>query len=141
MGIVIGLLSLGLVLVCLFLGLLILVQLPKKEAGLGMAFGSGTVDTLLGAGGGNALTKLTKWSAGIFLALCVLLAWLYNSQAGTHARTRGVRDAAAQTSATSPAAAPSAPSPGMSSLIAPTNASTNVAPVLKVPTNPAAGAK
>ena len=35
---------------CLFLVLLVLVQLPKKEAGLGTAFGGGTTDALFGAG-------------------------------------------------------------------------------------------
>ena len=57
----------------LFLVLLVLVQLPKKEAGLGTAFGGGTTDALFGAGAGNVLTKLTKWNAGIFLFLCLFL--------------------------------------------------------------------
>ena len=58
---------------CLFLVLLVLVQLPKKEAGLGTAFGGGTTDALFGAGAGNVLTKLTKWCAILFLVLCLLL--------------------------------------------------------------------
>jgi len=58
---------------CLFLILLVLVQLPKKEAGLGTAFGGGTTDALFGAGAGNVLTKLTKWNAVLFLVLCLLL--------------------------------------------------------------------
>ena len=33
--------SVFLILDCLFLGLLILIQLPKKEAGVGVAFGGG----------------------------------------------------------------------------------------------------
>ena len=57
----------------LFLILLVLVQLPKKEAGLGTAFGGGATDALFGAGAGNVLTKLTKWNAIIFLFLCLLL--------------------------------------------------------------------
>ena len=47
-----------------------LVQLPKKDAGAGMAFGAGTADALFGAGSGNLLTKITGWAAGILLALC-----------------------------------------------------------------------
>jgi preprotein translocase subunit SecG len=58
---------------CLFLVLLVLVQLPKKEAGLGTAFGGGATDALFGAGAGNTLTNLTKWCAVLFLALCLLL--------------------------------------------------------------------
>ena len=57
----------------LFLILLVLVQLPKKEAGLGTAFGGGATDALFGAGAGNVLTKLTKWNAVIFLFLCLFL--------------------------------------------------------------------
>ena len=58
---------------CLFLVLLVLVQLPKKEAGLGTSFGGGTTDALFGSGAGNVLTKLTKWCAILFLSLCLLL--------------------------------------------------------------------
>ena len=58
---------------CLFLILLVLVQLPKKEAGLGTAFGGGTTDALFGAGAGTALSKLTKWNAILFLVLCLFL--------------------------------------------------------------------
>lgn len=76
MQLTITLLSLVLVLCCLFLGLLILIQLPKKEAGLGQAFGGAATEALFGAGSGNTLTKLTKYSAGLFVVLCVLLAWM-----------------------------------------------------------------
>ena len=58
---------------CLFLVLLVLVQLPKKEAGLGTSFGGGATDALFGSGAGNVLTKLTKWCAILFLVLCLLL--------------------------------------------------------------------
>jgi preprotein translocase subunit SecG len=72
----VGLLTVILVLDCLFLLLLILIQLPKKEAGLGQAFGSGATDALFGAGSGTALTKMTKYSAAIFFVLTFLLAIL-----------------------------------------------------------------
>ena len=67
------LLTAALVLDCLFLVLLVLVQLPKKEAGMGQAFGGAATDALFGAGSGNALTKLTKWGAGIFFVLAIAL--------------------------------------------------------------------
>ncbi len=76
MSLIIGLLSFILVLVCLALGLLILIQLPKKEAGMGAAFGADTTAALFGAGGGNALTNLTKWLASTFIVLCVLVSSL-----------------------------------------------------------------
>lgn len=73
MQLLITFLTVVLVINCLFLMLLVLIQLPKKEAGAGIAFGGGTTDALFGAGSGNALTKLTKYSAGIFLALALIL--------------------------------------------------------------------
>lgn len=65
---------------CLFLVLLVLVQLPKKEAGMGQAFGGAATDALLGAGSGNVLTKITRWAAGIFFGLAILLTVLGNVQ-------------------------------------------------------------
>ena len=53
--------------------LLVLMQLPKKEAGAGLAFGGGATDALFGAGSGNVLTKITKYAAVIFFALALLL--------------------------------------------------------------------
>ena len=69
-------LTIILFLTSLFLILLVLVQLPKKEAGLGTAFGGGTTDALFGAGAGNVLTQLTKYCTILFLVLCLVLAWM-----------------------------------------------------------------
>ncbi len=104
MQLAITLLSLVLVLCCLFLGLLILIQLPKKEAGLGQAFGGAATEALFGAGSGNTLTQLTKYSAGVFVVLCVLLAWMTSHLA--RSQNQGVLKAlSAQPAATtSPAA-------------------------------------
>ena len=76
MGLLIGFLTFILVMNCLLLILLVLIQLPKKEAGAGVAFGAGTTDALFGAGSGNVLTKVTKYSAGVFLGLALLLSVL-----------------------------------------------------------------
>jgi len=70
---VIGLVTVALVLDCLFLILLVLMQLPKKEAGAGLAFGGAATDALFGAGSGNFLTKATKYTAIGFFVLAVLL--------------------------------------------------------------------
>jgi preprotein translocase subunit SecG len=78
---IIGFLTVVLVLDSLFLILLVLVQLPKKEAGLGQAFGSSTTDALFGAGSGNALTKMTKYSTGIFFTLTFVIYLMYNHEA------------------------------------------------------------
>jgi protein translocase SecG subunit len=58
---------------CAVLMLLILVQLPKKDAGAGLAFGGGAADALFGAGSGNALTKITKWATVVFILLSIIL--------------------------------------------------------------------
>ena len=81
MNLFIGFLTVVLVLDCLFLILLILIQLPKKEAGAGIAFGGAATDALFGAGSGTALTKITKYCAGIFLGLALFLSIL-NSRVG-----------------------------------------------------------
>jgi|HubBroStandDraft_5_1064220.scaffolds.fasta_scaffold226290_2 preprotein translocase subunit SecG len=62
-----------LVVISCILALQILVQLPKKDAGAGLAFGGGTADALFGAGSGTALTKITKWVTVAFLFLAVVL--------------------------------------------------------------------
>lgn len=138
MGLAIGLLSFALVLVCLFLGLLILIQLPKKEAGgIGQAFGGGATDALFGTGSGNALTKATKYSAGAFVVLCVLVSWLTAVQ--SRSRQTNVKEvlsrqpAAATVPATpltpaTPAPAAPAPAPATTPAAAPTPSPAPVAP-------------
>ena len=79
MSFIVGILTFFLVINCIVLILLVLVQLPKKDAGAGMAFGGGTADALFGAGSGNALTKITKWATGIFLVLSLLIGHLETS--------------------------------------------------------------
>jgi preprotein translocase subunit SecG len=72
----IGTLTVILVLDCILLILLVLLQLPKKEAGAGLAFGGAATDALFGAGSGTVLTRITKWVAGAFFGLTLLLAIL-----------------------------------------------------------------
>ncbi len=73
---IIGLLTVVLVLNCVVLILLILIQLPKKEAGAGLAFGGAASDALFGAGSGTVLTKVTKYATGSFFALALILSVL-----------------------------------------------------------------
>jgi|SRR5439155_16978905 len=86
MGFLIGLFTLVMVLDCLILVFLVLIQLPKKDAGAGLAFGAGATDALFGAGSGTVLTKITKYAAGIFFALAIVLSVMqshYHRRAGT----------------------------------------------------------
>ena len=73
MSFIAGILTVLLVVNCVLLILLVLVQLPKKDAGAGIAFGGGAADALFGAGSGNVLTKITKWATGIFFAMALIL--------------------------------------------------------------------
>src|ERR1019366_5830402 len=74
-----GILTVLLVANCVLLILLVLVQLPKKDAGAGIAFGGGAADALFGAGSGNVLTKITKWATGIFFAMALILGLVQQS--------------------------------------------------------------
>jgi len=130
MSLLIGFLTFILVVNCLFLMLLVLVQLPKKEAGAGLAFGAGAVDTLIGAGSGNALTKLTKYAAGSFLGLAVLLAVL-NAQRH-QAPSRSLQEQLAKKGAMLPAAQPTK-APAAATI--PNNVTTPTATVVSTDSN------
>lgn len=82
MGFIIGLLTFVLVLDCLMLIFLVLLQLPKKEAGAGLAFGGTATDALFGAGSGNVLTKITKYAAATFFVLAIGLGALQRTYSG-----------------------------------------------------------
>ncbi len=125
MSFIVGILTFVLVVNCAALILLILVQLPKKDAGAGLAFGGGAADALFGAGSGNALTKITKWAAFVFMLLTVFLGSLeVKIHSGNQTLfEQGVeqqqqmqsspqlKPAAAQQAPSSPAAAPSSALP------------------------------
>jgi preprotein translocase subunit SecG len=76
MSFIAGILTFILVINCLVLILLILIQLPKKDAGAGLAFGGGAADALFGAGSGNVLTKVTKWATVLFFVMALGLGTL-----------------------------------------------------------------
>src|SRR5260221_3621519 len=73
MSFLIGVLTFFLVINCAVLILLVLVQLPKKDAGAGLAFGGGAADALFGAGSGNALTKITRYASTVFFVLALAI--------------------------------------------------------------------
>ncbi len=107
-----GLLTFAIIIICLMLIGLVLIQLPKKDAGAGLAFGSGAADALFGAGSGNALTGITKWVVVAFLLLALLLGYLQDSlhskgDASTFMKEVQQKQAAAP----APAAVTQAPAP------------------------------
>ena len=103
-----GLLTFVLVINCLMLIGLILIQLPKKDAGAGLAFGAGAADALFGAGSGNALTKITKWATVIFLVMCLLLGFMLDKQ-GSKGDANEFAKQLLQKQSQAPAAVPPAP--------------------------------
>lgn len=112
-----SLLSLMLFVDALILGLLILLQLPKKEAGLAAAFGAEQTAAIFGAGSGSALTKITKWAAAIFLFLCLLISVLtarYNRN-----KDRGLGSQLDKLGVSAPAVIPAA-APAITNLAVPT---------------------
>lgn len=142
-----------LILNCIVLTFLVLMQLPKKEAGAGLAFGAGATDALFGAGSGNFLTKATKYSAGIFFALAILLSVLQSAKArqpGSDFMKRVQQQQNAQSQIAAPPAAPAnsqpAPAtqqpmstPGTNPVALPPveKPSTTAIPSLSIPTNAA----
>ena len=114
---IIGILTVFLILDCLLLMLLVLVQLPKKEAGMGQAFGGAATDALFGAGSGNALTKMTKYATAVFFVLTLSLSILNASQA----RKKGSLEETLGKVKEAPAALPPGPVKGTDSSVIPTN--------------------
>jgi len=108
------LLTAVLVLDCIFLVMLVLIQLPKKDAGMGQAFGGAATDALFGAGAGNVLTKTTKWAAGIFFGLAIALTLMgtYKTTGSAGRLQRVMSDRPATSTAPAPAAnVPATPAP------------------------------
>jgi preprotein translocase subunit SecG len=130
MSFFIGVLTFFLVINCLVLILLVLIQLPKKDAGAGLAFGGGAADALFGAGSGNALTKITKYSAIIFFGLALLIGILQDRshEGNTSAFEKQLQQIQTQTPPTTqqPAIAP-ATAPKNNLLSMPLTADTNAA--------------
>src|SRR5258705_51535 len=146
MAFLIGFLTLVMVLDCVIVVLLVLIQLPKKDDGAGLAFGGGATDALFGAGSGTVLTKITKYAAGIFFVLSIILSLLqsrFHSRAGSVFRGK-VTSAAPPSAATAPAVPaarpdnpppPTASSPGTvpAAPVPSTNAPSIVPPATNVP--------
>ena len=123
-------LSLLMFLDCVILVFFVLLQLPKKEAGAGMAFGGGATDALFGAGSGNVLSKITQYAGGIFFSLAIIMAVVAAHQHPTTGGGALQEELMKHTSApvTAPATAPSA-NPG----ILQTPLLSNVPPVQSAP--------
>lgn len=89
------------VIVCLFLIGVVLIQ-QGRSADLAGAFGGQGSQTAFGPrAAANVLTRLTTWSAVIFMCTSLALTVLYVRSTGTHSVLQGTRPA--------PASAPAKP--------------------------------
>ncbi len=84
MSILLVILSLILGMLCLFLGLIVLMQRASSNAGMGSALGGGMAESAFGGETGNVLTRLTIWSiVGFFvLSLVLYMGYLYQATHG-----------------------------------------------------------
>jgi len=134
MNFFVGVLTFLLVVDCFVLILLVLVQLPKKDAGAGIAFGGGTADALFGAGSGNVLTKITKYATVILLAMALLISILQDrarNSTGVATFEKMVEQKQMQKNIIQPVAqtpSPSAPQPAANNFLSTTPTTNTTAP-------------
>lgn len=106
-----------LICVCLLLVFLILAQLPKKDAGAGLAFGGGTAEAIFGAGASTPLAQITKYCAGIFLGLALTLYAMNAYLSGAGKEDRLIDQEAARQAAETPNEPAVAPGAGLESSV------------------------
>ncbi|HWD19548.1 MAG TPA: preprotein translocase subunit SecG [Verrucomicrobiae bacterium] len=116
------LLSVLMFLDCVILICLVLLQLPKKEAGAGLAFGAAATDALFGAGSGNVLTKITKYVAGAFFGLALVMAMLSSHMNNETAGAALIKALGQGSSGSIPVSSSSAAAPATTPAPAPTTA-------------------
>ncbi len=138
MSFIAGVLTFLLVINCLLLILLILMQLPKKDAGAGMAFGGAAADALFGAGSGNFLTQSTRYATIVFFLLALGLGYVENRLNAERTGTE-FEKALEQKQSETPMTAPSPVVPAASPAAMPTN-NLLLPPVTLPPPTPAAPA-
>ena len=136
-GFIAGILTVFLVINCALLVLLILVQLPKKDAGAGLAFGGGAADALFGAGSGNVLTKITKWATVVFFVLALILGYMQDKLHNTNSTVEFEKQLQQKQSQMPMSTLPTASQPVAPSASQPAAAATNnlLSVPLSAPTN------
>ena len=138
MMLLIGLLTAVMAVICIFLILLVLMQLPKKEAGAGLAFGGAATDALFGSGSGNFLTKATKYSVVAFFVLAVVISIMQNHYTQ---RDRSSFEQLLKAPQNQPQAAPAPQATAPVPAVAPVAATTNLTLIAPAAISNAAPAK
>lgn len=72
-NILIGFFTVALLLLCAFIVLIILMQRPSANAGMGSALGGGAAESAFGGQTANVLTRATIMGAAAFFILCFVL--------------------------------------------------------------------
>ena len=125
----------ALFLVCILVVLVILMQRPSANAGMGSALGGGAAETVFGGESANVLSKMTTTLTVILFILSfgLYLGFVAREKTGTKAL---------DPKATAPAAAPAAPAAAAPSVPAPAAAKPQSTPVpaATTPAKPAAPA-
>ncbi len=80
-SILIGIFTFILVLVCVFMTLVVLMQKPNADAGMGAALGGGAAEGVFGGETGNVLTKVTVRCIVLYFVISfgLYLAYLYTN--------------------------------------------------------------
>jgi len=122
MSIVLGILTVILIFVSVFIVLVVLAQ-KSKDSGMGAALGGGAAEAAFGADTSNVLSKSTIYAAVLFfiLAFTLYLGRIYERQHGTEAANNALPTIVAP-AAPPPAATPEAPAPALTVPVAPAEA-------------------
>jgi protein translocase SecG subunit len=142
---IVGILTVALILNCILLIFLVLVQLPKKDAGAGLAFGGGAADALFGAGSGNALTKVTKYGTITLFVIALLLGYLqeqsHRSNSSDFLKAVQGKQTESQMGAPASTVPPGTPPPTTASATASATSQTNSVLSMPLPTDTNSTAK
>lgn len=123
----------ALFLVCILVVLVILMQRPSANAGMGAALGGGAAETVFGGESTNVLSKMTTT---LTVILFVLSFGLYLGFVAREKPSAKALDA----KATAPVAAPAATAPAAPAATAPAKPQSTPAPAATTPAKPAAPA-
>lgn len=74
----------ALIVLSLFIILVVLMQKPSANAGMGSTLGGGAAEQAFGSDAGNILTRATVWATIIFFVLCFLLYLGTQKQVGSN---------------------------------------------------------
>lgn len=133
MSILLAILTIILIFVSLFLGLIVLAQKAKNDGGMGAALGGGMAESAFGADTSNVLSKATIYSAITFfvLAFAIYLGRIYER---AHAKPAGeALPTIAAPASVKPAPAPTTAAP----IMVPKPANAAPAPATPAPEKPA----